>query len=577
MVSLGASAPAEKRVLVDEICAHSATTPSLIAMECGTRSLTYRALRERLGERLRELSGLVTNGDFVTIERARSIEFVVDFLAVLAAGGIPVPIDPGLPARRRERLLDRVRDAAPAVGDGAYVFFTSGSTGEPKPVLGSATALRAFLDWQCAEFEVGLGDRVAFLTALSFDVAVRDMFLPLWAGATLVIPDEHEAGTPEATVEWLRRKRITVVDVVPSVARNWLRHGRDTCESLRAVFFAGEPLTGALLDEWQAMFPHTTSRVNFYGTTETTLPKVYKRLRIGEPAGTLPAGGPVLDTRFCLIDPDGPFDAETVCADWDEPRAEGEIVLVSRYNGHGYVNLPGESAARFADLGDRVTAYRTGDLGRVDEHGELVVLGRADDELKINGVRVHPAEVAAAIRVDSRFGEVVVTGHDNRLTAFVVGPELEVTELRRALTMTLPPPMIPTRFVRLDALPTLPNGKVDREALLELAEPPSGVPFAEPSGEIEAWLAGQWPELFGGGRVSANEDFFAAGGDSIAAMRLAARIRRDLGVTVPVREIFAASTLSGIAREIADRQLNSVSGEELLAMLAAVEGVSCHD
>jgi acyl-coenzyme A synthetase/AMP-(fatty) acid ligase/aryl carrier-like protein len=577
MVSLRASVATEKRVLIEEICAHSATTPSLVAMECGSRSLTYRALHQRIAQRLRELSEFVSPGSFTTIERGRSIDFVVDFLAVLAAGGTPVPIDPALPQGRRERLLDRIRQAAPAPGDGAYVFFTSGSTGTPKPVLGSAAALRSFLEWHCAEFGITPDDRVAFLTALSFDVSVRDMFLPLFSGATLVIPDEHEAATPEATVEWLRRQQISVVNVVPSVARSWLRHGRGTCDAVRTVFFAGEPLTGGLLEEWRAMFPRTLTRVNFYGTTETTLPKVYKRLLPGEPAGPLPAGVALPGGRFCLIDPDGPFDAETVCADWEEPRTTGEIVLVSKHSGHGYLDLPQENAARFADLGLGVTAYRTGDLGRVDENGELVVVGRTDDEVKINGVRIHPAEVEAAIRVDSRFGEVAVTAQDGRLTAYLAGPDLDVAELRRGLVTTLPTAMIPTRFVRLDALPTLPNGKVDREALRDLDERPPGVPFAEPIGEIEGWLAAQWPDLFGRGEVSANADFFAAGGDSIAAMRLAARIRRDLGITVTVREIFAASTFAGIAAEIADRQLLAVGGDELLAMLSAVEGVACHE
>jgi non-ribosomal peptide synthetase component F len=130
-----------------------------------------------------------------------------------------VPIDPQLPARRRQ-ILERQLTLGEAHEDGAYVFFTSGSTGTPKPVLGSAAALRHFLDWQVAEFGIGATDRVAFLTALSFDVMVRDLMLPLWAGGTLVIPAPGEADEPEAVVAWLARRRISVVNVVPSVARS---------------------------------------------------------------------------------------------------------------------------------------------------------------------------------------------------------------------------------------------------------------------------------------------------------------------------------------------------------------------
>lgn len=657
----------EKRRLVDRIYLHAMTRPTQVAVECGTRSLTYAALAARMDERVGTLSGSVGPGRLTAIERHRSIEFVVDFLAVLALDGVPVPMDPDLPARRKETLLGLItpgvvlRDAAAAPGavspdapqppgpgepgtvavaDGAYVFFTSGSTGRPKPVLGSAAALTSFLAWQCAEFGVEPGDRVAFLTALSFDVAVRDIFLPLWAGATLVIPAPREADSPEATVAWLRHTRVSVVNAVPSVARGWLRHCRTRCESIRTVFFAGEPLEAALLEEWQLVFPGTRTRVNLYGTTETTLPKIWKRLPVsGRFTGALPAGEPVPQTRFCLIDPAGPFDAPLVRAALRNPAAEGEIVLVSPHTGHGYVGMPEETAARFADLGG-VTAYRTGDLGRVSDGGELVVLGRADDELKVNGVRIHPAEVAAAIRACGPVRDVHVTAERSagraRLTAYVVpakGRDLDLLALRRDLTTTLPVAMIPTALVELAELPSLPNGKIDRTALRLLARPgadpdsPTMEPVARPitarelnqrpvaeesnprsdaaesdphpvtawegsadsgpagagesfaaagahvvpDGDVERWLADRWAELFETGAVSAGDDFFALGGDSISAMRLVSRIRRDLGVTLSVRDIFAAATVTAIAREIADRRLLAMDADELLAMLESVE------
>ncbi|MFC4588789.1 non-ribosomal peptide synthetase [Sphaerisporangium corydalis] len=597
-------ASAEKRRIIERVHLHAVTTPSRIAIEQGTRSIDYAALGRMLDERSEALSSSVAPGALVPVEHRRSVEFVVDFLALLALGGTPVPVDPGLPARRRETLLGLIGEGAPGRGpgapaapgaeeagatagsgdgddggDGAYVFFTSGSTGMPKPVLGSAAALRSFLEWQCAEFGVDAGDRVAFLTALSFDVVVRDVFLPLWAGATLVIPDEHEADSPEATVAWLDRARVSVVNVVPSVARSWSRHGLNRCESMRKVFFAGEPLTAGLLDEWHATFPGTRVRANFYGTTETALPKIYKRLeRVESHAGILPAGRPLPDTRYCLVEPGEPFDADLVRAALCLPPVEGEVVLVSRYSGHGYVGMPEETAARFADLGDGVTAYRTGDLGRVDRGGELVVSGRADDELKVNGVRIHPAEVAAAIRAVGFVADVFVTAEQvngPRLTAYVVpaeGSALDLVDLRGRLTATMPPAMIPTAFVELEALPSLPNGKVDRVALSVIGrERVLGRPFSAPAGEIECWLADRYTELFGIRTVSANDDFFALGGDSISAMRLASRIRRDLGVALSVRDIFAGASVAAIAREIADQRFLAMDAEELLAMLDRVE------
>jgi amino acid adenylation domain-containing protein len=597
------STSVEKRSLLDRIYLHGTARKSEVAIECGARSVTYGTLSEYLSDRSDALSEFVKQGVFVAIERRRSFEFVMDFLTVLALGGIPVPIDLDLPEQRRERLLDLIRpgvllaesdailcDQGPgtpdftsaAIDDGAYVFFTSGSTGLPKPVLGSATALKFFLDWQCTEFGIESGDRIAFLTALSFDVAVRDIFLPLWAGATLVIPGAQEADSPEGTVAWLEHKDISVVNVVPSVARSWLRHGRTRCEAMRKVFFAGEPLTASLLEEWHTMFPETRVRANFYGTTETTLPKVFKRLRRTEElTGHLPAGRPVPEARYCLIEPRRPLEADLVRSALENPKAEGEIVLVSRYVGHGYVGMPTETAKRFVDLGGGVTAYRTGDLGRVDSSGELIVAGRTDDEMKINGVRIHPAEVATAIRSHGSVSEVFVTSNQSggpRLTAYVVpveGQHLDTTELRHRLLATVPQAMVPTRLVELAVLPTLPNGKVDRAALQELGEDhPPAKTFIAPSGEIECWLAEQWTGLFGTGAVSATDDFLALGGDSISAMQLASRIRRDLGATLSVRAIFARATVTAIAHEIADQHFLSMDSDELLAMLEHVENVT---
>jgi mycobactin peptide synthetase MbtE len=361
-----------------------------------------------------------------------------------------------------------------------------------------------------------------------------------------VIPAPDEAGTPEAVVDWLTRRRISVVNVVPSVARSWLRHAGAPCPSVRTVFFAGEPLTGALVEQWHTTFPATRVRVNFYGTTETTLPKVYKRLRrIEATTGLLPVGKPVPGASVTLAE-------------------SGEIVLVSRYSSHGYLGLP---SARFTELADGETAYRTGDLGRLDDAGDLVVLGRGDDEVKVNGVRIHPAEVAASIRAGGEVHDVFVTG--GPLTAYVVPARVpfDAAAVRRELMALVPPSMVPSVVVAVADLPRLPNGKVDREALRRTDGVPPAAPPVEPSGELEHWVAGQWRELLG----TADGDFFGCGGDSITAMRLAARIRRDFGVTLSVRAVFANATVALLAQEIADRQLAGMDPAELLELFAQVE------
>jgi mycobactin peptide synthetase MbtE len=573
----------EKERIIDRLWLHAAIAGPAPAVEDGARSVTYARLVELVDARCVELSALVGPGVLVAVERHRSIELVVDLLAVLALGGIVVPVDPELPEPRREALLARVapevslRGPTPAVlarsadapvagpralSDGAYVFCTSGSTGVPRPVLGSAAALRSFLDWQSAEYGLGSGERVAFLTPLSSDVAVRDVFLPLWVGATLVIPGPGEADSPETTVSWLADRRISVVDAVPSVARGWLRHGRTRCGSLRAVFFAGEVLTTDLLAGWAAVFPGTRVLVNFYGTTETALPTVAKRLTGAGGAGAVPVGRPLPGTGYCLLEPGRPLDAELVRSSMGAPSGTGEIVLVSRYASHGYLGMPAETAARFVDLGAGVTAYRTGDLGRVDEHGDLVVVGRTDDEVKVDGVRLHPAEVAAGLRAIDPVGDafVLATGSARgpRLTAFVVpapGSTLDPTGLRSRLAAVLPAALVPARVVEVAELPRLPGGKVDRAALQARAAAPDRArgPFRDPVGPVERRLAELWAELLGDGPVSVTDDFFARGGDWPTALQLASRIRRDHGVAMSAREVLAVSTVRALAAEIAGR------------------------
>ncbi|HXM56174.1 MAG TPA: non-ribosomal peptide synthetase [Candidatus Dormibacteraeota bacterium] len=563
-----------------------------IAIEQGERSVTYAELGRLLEARASALGTEGAAGALVAIERRKSVEFVVDLLAVLAVGGAAVPLDPDGPADRRATFLDLVRPALllddsgvacldgaarrtlPA--DGAFVYFTSGSTGVPKPVLGSAAGLAAFASWFREEFEVGARDRAAYVAGVSFEATSREVFPPLCAGATLVLPEAGDLASPEAAVAWLGRRRVTLVTVVPSVARGWLRDGGGVCPDVRAAFFIGEPVPADVLTGWRSTFPETAELVNSYGSTESGQATIVNRVARGEEARQpVPAGRPVPGTRFCLIEPGAALDAGRVRDALERPPASGEIVIVSRFCSHGYLGMPEATAARFAELGDGVKAYRTGDLGRMDERGDLVVTGRVDDEVKINGVRVHPAEVTRAIRARPAVGDAFVIATDAagdvRLIAFVMpaaGGALRIGDLRRDLVEALPPAMIPSRFVEVPELPRARTGKVDRSALVALAEGAAApAEHVEPDGDAERWVADRFRELLGVDRVSAADDLFALGGDSITATRLAARAARDLGVDVSQRAILAAPTVSGIAAAIVEEQLLAADPAELHALL----------
>lgn len=571
-----------KRQLVARIRSHP---PEAVAIEQGDRSITYGELSELVARRAAALDGQVT-----AVRRRKSIEYLADLLSVLDAGGIAVPIDPDLPRERQETFL---RLARPTVtlgetgaakleteawqglpDDGLCIWFTSGSTGVPKPVLSSASAVKSFVDWFCPEFGFGPRDRFAFLTGVSFEASMRDIFPSLASGATLVLPEDETDGTD--ALQWLADKRISVVTVVPSLARAWLRHGRVACPSVRAVFFVGEPVPADVLTGWHTAFPATTVRVNSYGSTEGGQATIFRRIAVNEREGLIPAGRPVPGTKYCFIAPESALTPGAVQAALDAAREAGEIVVVSRACSHGYLGLPEENATRFADLGGGLKAYRTGDLGRTSAGGELVVIGRADDEVKINGVRVHPAEVTTALRAHPAVADAFVAATRSadaaRLTAFFVRTESARTDsaqLRRDLLDTLPLAFIPSRFVAVDGLPRTRTGKVDRAALTALADA-EAPEFSEPAGEVERWLAAQLADIVGAQDISATDDLFALGADSIAAARLAARVASESGVDLSPKDIFAAATIRSLADLIVERQLLSADPQALAAALDAL-------
>ncbi len=595
-----------KQQLVDLILAKADLVGPRNAIEQGDHSINYTELRELVRHRTEMLTARGASGAFVAVEKRKSPDFVVDFLAILSAGGVVVPLDPQMPPERRKTFLDLVPPrlivgeagieepghAAAVPEEGGWVFFTSGSTGLPKPVLGSVVGLRSFVDWFGPEFDVRPADRFSCIAGVSFEASLRDIFAPLAAGATLVLPTDDDTASPDATVAWLARAGISVVTVVPSVARGWLRHAGTVCSTVRAAFFIGEPVAGDILAGWRTTFPATTVLVNSYGSTESGQGTVFRRIIPGDQTpDPVPAGRPVPGTRFCLIPPDASLDADLVRRALDHPQDSGEIVIVSSALSLGYLCLPEHNRARFVSLGAGVAGYRTGDLGRVDGDGELTITGRADDEVKINGVRVHPNEVTRALRgrkvVADAFVTATRTGGSASLTGYVVpnGP-LSIPDLRRDLMEALPLAMIPARFVELAELPRTRTGKVDRAALTAMAGQAVAAHGTSdqdvPSGDVECWLADQLTDLLDIDlldidRPKATDDVFALGCDSVTAASLASRIEREYGVRIPVLEIFVAATVRGIAAVIDEWVLLAADPAELEALLDALEADAGRD
>ncbi|WP_404337324.1 amino acid adenylation domain-containing protein [Sphingomonas sp. MMS12-HWE2-04] len=578
------------RPVTEQILGWAARTPDAPALRHSGGTLRYRDFALAMGGVAAQLRAAgMRPGDVVAVHGPRCPQLVAAMAGVLHAGGVLLTLSPDLPEGRRAAMAEHARArfllhagarpdwlgecvglalgderadpgaGAPARGpcDPAYIFFTSGSTGVPKAVRGTAAGLAHFLDWQRDTFAVGPGDRCGQLTGLSFDVVLRDVFLPLVSGAELVLPDQDAA-----TLEWLAAEQITLLHAVPSIADAWLIEAQDaTLPALRMTFFAGEPLSGTLAGRWRAAFAPNSAVINLYGPTETTLAKCYHVLGSAG-AGVQPLGRPLPQTQVIVVTP-----ALRRCGVGEL----GEIAIRTPFRSLGYLDAEAETTRRFVRNPFGTAAddllYLTGDRGLIDAEGVLQFRGRIDGQVKLRGVRIEPSEVAAVLRTSPDVAACAVVMYPDTptgpmLAAYVVAhPESERSArgLRDYLRQRLPRPMVPQAFAFLDALPLTANHKLDRAQL-----PPIVAAGAEryiaPRDTIELQIAQIWEELLGIDRIGVVDSFFDLGGHSLLAMRLLVRIEQRLGRKLLLSALFENPTIEHFAnlvrrQETVDSQL----------------------
>lgn len=581
--------------------------PEHPAVSQGQQVWSYLELAKRAETLARVLlaSGL-EQGEVVGVYGLPSFGLIASMIGTLLSGGVILPLDHNLPSRRKQLMLREAKaklllyvgkkqsgvtwlEEESSVGilfvdpdeghtvdaqagldlksiflpelspsDPAYIFFTSGTTGIPKGVLGCHKGLSHFLNWQRKTFAIGPQDRSAQLTALSFDVVLRDIFLPLTSGATLCLPEAGDTLGPDEIIAWLERERISILHTVPTLAQSWQSKmaASASLRAMRWVFFAGEPLTEKLVRQWRGTFAEGGGLVNLYGPTETTLAKCFYRVPADTRPGLQPVGWPLPQTQALIL-----AENSQLCG-VNEP---GEIVLRTPFRTLGYINAPEETQKRFVKNPFRDDAqdliYFTGDAGRYRPDGTLEVLGRLDDQVKIRGVRVEPAEVTAILArhpaVKSNFVAAIKNEQgETFLVAYVVATKREnstSTQLRSHLVQQLPAAMIPAFFVFLDSLPLTPNGKVDRRALPapEKPKPDLSGAFVAPRNSIEEVLAGIWVELLKLQSVGIYDNFFDLGGHSLLATQVISRVRKAFGIDLPLRVIFEMPTVAQLAESVA--------------------------
>ncbi|GAA3773547.1 hypothetical protein GCM10022403_005840 [Streptomyces coacervatus] len=565
-------------------------SPGAVAVVCDGVELTYAQLDVRANRLARRLmAGGVGVESVVGVCLERSVDLVVALLAVLKAGGAYVPLDPELPVERLAVMvadagavcavtasglagvlpeglvrvfvddpgLEDVPGTSPGVvvdaGSAAYLIFTSGSTGRPKGVVTSHAGIVNRLGWMQERFGLAAGERVLHKTPFGFDVSVWELFWPLVQGATMVVARPGGHRDPQYLAELMEVQRVSTVHFVPSMLEVFVAEpAAGGCGSLRRVVCSGEALGLAVQERFFEVFGPGTELHNLYGPTEASVDVTAWRCVPGQDSGPVPIGVPVANTRVYVLD------ARLMPV---PVGVAGELYLAGVQLARGYAGRPGLTAERFVaspfGVGERL--YRTGDVARWSAAGQVEYLGRADDQVKIRGFRIEPGEVQAVIAMHPQVGQATVIVRedvpgDQRLVAYVVpvtGASAGLGEtVRQFAAAGLPEYMVPSAVMVLDALPVTANGKLDRRALP--APDPAVGTNREPATVQEELLCGAFAHVLGVEAFGVDDDFFRLGGHSLLAMRLVSRIRTVLGVELPLRLLFEASTPAALAGRLTE-------------------------
>jgi amino acid adenylation domain-containing protein len=611
--SVSAEPGCPSRSLLDWFYDHVRATPHATAVVAGTDTLTFAELSERaarLAARLRRRGA--GPEDRVAMCLPRGVDLVTSLLAVLRIGAVSVPLEVDHPDERIGQLiaeagpklvlsdsLTAVRlpvadpvlvdalDAEPYQADladlpvypdnAAYVLYTSGSTGRPKGVVITRQALANRVRGMCTVFGFDQRDVVLHKTPMSADTAMWELLVPLFSGGLLVMAEPGRQSHPGHLFDLMTRHRVTTCFFVPSALRPVLATPgfASAARSLRLMICAGEELPAPLCEQVLEAAPHVAV-YNSYGPTEATINVSEYRASTPVP-DPVPIGGPVPGVETYVLD------------EWFRPQpvgVPGDLFAGGVQVTRGYLDRPGLTAHACVPhpfrWGQRL--YRTGDRARWRPDGGLEFLGRADQQVKIRGYRVEPGEVESALRGHPGIAEAVVvarpiTQDDLGLVAYVtprVPGRLSLDSLRGYLNRLLPGPMVPARFVQLDAFPLTAYGKIDRSRLPDDAGLAlSDTPHVPPSDELETVLAEVWAQVLDKTDIGVRDDFFALGGQSLLAAVVVSQVRELFRIELPLHFFVEAPTVADMASLVrAQGRQDGVDVDRMAELVQRVQRMS---
>jgi amino acid adenylation domain-containing protein len=595
----------ETREFARDRCVHelfaeqAAHTPDAVAVVYEDQQLTYRELNDRANQLAHYLQRQGVGPDTpVGIMVDRSIEMVVGLFGILKAGGAYVPLDPQYPVDRLAFMLDdsgvdlmltqqSLLDALPqhnmqvVLLDSdweaitthqtstqpphepltehlAYIIYTSGSTGKPKGVMIEHRSLTNYIQSAAERFALQPGDRLLQFFSLSFDAIAEELYSCLTRGATLVLRTAEMMATPFTFVQECARHGITVLDLPVAywheLTANQRAEDWAALDALRLVAIGGEEALPERFAQWHRAVDHRVRLINTYGPTEATIiATMYELSRNAEAVADrrIPIGRAVDNVKTYVLDKHSQPVPTGVL---------GELYLGGLALARGYFNDPGFTADRFVpdpfsnEPGARL--YKTGDLVRYLPDGNIEFRGRNDHQVKVRGFRVELGEVESAIVEHPLVHDAVVMARDEHggkmLVAYVVpaaNDQLTTGDLRNFLRQALPHYMLPAHFIVLDALPLLPNGKLDRRALPapDHSRPELAADYVAPRDDVEQRVVAIWEEVLGIEGVGVHDNFFDLGGHSLLATQIVSRLRSAFHAELPLRRLFETPTVEGLA------------------------------
>ncbi|BAY50143.1 amino acid adenylation domain-containing protein (plasmid) [Scytonema sp. HK-05] len=579
-----------------EKCLHSLfeqqvqKTPDAVAVVFEEQRLTYSELNTRANQLAHYLQALGVGPEvLVGVCLERSVEMVVGLLGILKAGGAYVPVDPEYPQERlaymledsrvkvlltQEKLVARLAEQQAhlvcldtnwqAISESsaenprsgvlphhlAYVIYTSGSTGKPKGAMNTHQAICNRLVWMQQAYQITPDDCILQKTPFSFDVSVWEFFWPLMTGARLVVAQPGGHRDSAYLVKLIAKEQITTLHFVPSMLQVFLEEqSLESCTSLRQVFCSGEALPKELQEKFFARLG--CSLHNLYGPTEAAIDVTYWQCHKDSILLSVPIGRAIANTQIYILDPH----LQPV-----PTGVPGELHIGGVGLARGYLNRPETTAEKFipnpfsSEPGSRL--YKTGDLARYLNDGNIEYICRIDFQVKIRGFRIELGEIEAVLTQHPDVNSCVTivredaTG-DKRLVAYVVADTrtaVTMSQLRSFLKQKLPDYMVPSAFVILDSLPLTPNGKLDRRALPkpDTTRHERETVLAPPRTESEEILAKIWREVLHLEQVSIHDNFFELGGDSILSIQIIFKAKQA-GLQLTAKQIFEHLTIAELA------------------------------